>query len=77
MDFVREGYDEVLLKAMGAEVQGGMGAVGSMNEQMVALTDRMNVMLPYLQRQVRWQSAMFMEDGRQFAADVTDSSRHA
>jgi hypothetical protein len=75
--FVREGFDAQTLEAMGANVSGGLGAAGSMNEQMVALTDRANIMMPYLQRQIYWQSALLMEDSKTLAADLTDSTMAA
>jgi hypothetical protein len=74
MRFIREGFDAETLEAMGASVSGGLGVAGSMNEQMVALTDRANIMMPYLQRQIYWQSALLMEDSRSLAADLTDST---
>jgi hypothetical protein len=74
MRFVREGFDTKTLEAMGAKVAGGLATAGSMNEQMVALTDRANIMIPYLQRQIYWQSALLMEDSKALAADLTDST---
>lgn len=72
--FVREGYDKATLKAMGAQTAGGLGAVGSMNEQVVAMADRMNIMIPYMQRQIHWQSALLMEDSKDLAGELTDSA---
>jgi hypothetical protein len=77
MRFIREGFDAETLRAMGANVSGGLGVAGSMNEQMVALTDRANIMMPYLQRQIYWQSALLMEDSKSLAADLTDSTMAA
>lgn len=74
MRFVREGFDKETMAAMGASVSGGLGAAGAMNEQMVALIDRANIMMPYLQRQIYWQSAMIMEDSKKLVADLTDST---
>lgn len=73
MRFVREGFEREVLEAMGAGVAGGLGAVGAMNEQMVALTDRANLMVPLLQRQIYWHTAMIKEDSREFVAEMADS----
>ena len=74
MRFVRGGFTKETMVAMAANVSGGLGAAGSMNEQMVALTGRSNIMMSYLQRQIYWQSAMIMEDGKKLVADLTDST---
>ena len=74
MRFVREGYDRTALNAMGAKVSGGLGAAGEINEQMVALSDRLHLMMPYFQRQIQWQSALFMEDSKILLSDLTDST---
>lgn len=64
--FVREGSDQEALKALGSDVSGGFAAAGEMSEQMVALTDRANLMIPALQRRLYWNGALMKENAEEF-----------
>jgi len=59
---------------MGAPVAGGLGAAAAMSEQMVALTDRANIMTAYLPRQIAWQAAAATEEGRELAAEMQEQA---
>ena len=75
MRMVRDvAFSAKALEALGAELSGGLSAAGDMNEMMVAMNDRMNLMMPYVQRQMYWHSAMLMADSRELASDITDST---
>ena len=62
------------LKAMGHSSDLGLHAIGSMNEQMLAMTHRTNLMTASLPRQINWQTAMIMEQTQAMIADITDST---
>ena len=72
--FVREGFSREVLSAMGTDVSGGLGAAGEMNEQMVALTDRTNLMMAYLPRQIEWQTASALDMSQEVVDGVADST---
>lgn len=72
--FVSTIVSEEALVAMGAPVAGGLGAAAAMSEQMVALTDRANIMTAYLPRQVAWQTAAVMEESREMVADMQEEA---
>jgi hypothetical protein len=62
------------MMAMGAPVAGGLGAAAAMSEQMVALTDRANIMTAYLPRQVAWQTAAMVETSRELVAEMQEEA---
>jgi hypothetical protein len=72
--FVTEGFTPAMIRAMGTDVPGGLGAAGSMNQQMVALTDRANLLSAYMPRQLEWQAASILDQSKTMIADVTDST---
>jgi len=72
--YASEGIAMGMAKAMGAEVAGGLGAAGSINEQMLALSDRVNVLLAYMPRQMHWQTASALSMSRATMTEVTDST---
>jgi hypothetical protein len=72
--FVTEGITPTMIRAMGTEVPGGLGAAGSMNQQMVAMTDRANLLTAYMPRQLQWQTASVLAQSQEMIADVTDST---
>jgi len=72
--FVREGFSREALDAMGTDVSGGLAAAGEMNEQMVALTDRTNLMMGYLPRQIEWQTASALDMSEKMVDEVADST---
>ena len=72
--FVSTIVSEEALQAMGAPVAGGLGAAAVMSEQMVALTDRANIMTAYLPRQIAWQTAAVTEESRKLAVEVQEQA---
>jgi len=72
--FVSTIVSEEALQAMGAPVAGGLGAAGAMSEQMVALTDRANIMTAYLPRQIAWQTAAVTEESRELVAEMQEEA---
>jgi hypothetical protein len=72
--FVREGFSRDMLTAMGTDVKGGLAAAGEMNEQMIGITDRTNLMMAYLPRQLEWQTAAALEQSETVVAQMTDST---
>jgi len=72
--FVSQFFSENVVKAMGAEVASGLSAAGSMNEQLVALTDRANILTAHLPRQVFWQTASVLWQSEQMIAQMRDST---
>lgn len=72
--YVTAGFAEQLLKAMGAGVAGGLSATGAMNEQMVAMADRTNLMMAFMPRQVQWQTAEALAMSRSMIEDMADST---
>jgi len=72
--YASEGIAMGLAKAMGAQTAGGLGAAGSINEQMLALSDRVNVLLAYMPRQMHWQTASALSMSRATLTEVTDST---
>jgi hypothetical protein len=72
--FVSSIVSEEALEAMGAPVAGGLGAAAAMSEQMVALTDRANIMTAYLPRQIAWQTAAVTEESRELAEDIQEQA---
>ena len=72
--YVREGFSREMLHAMGTDVKGGLAAAGEMNEQMVAISDRTNLMMAYLPRQLEWQTAAALDLSTQVVDEVTDST---
>lgn len=72
--FVREAFVPRLAKQIAGDVKGGLGAAGAMHEQMLALTDRANVMTALLPRQVQWQSQLLLAQGESLVATRLDSA---
>ena len=72
--FVSSIVSEEALQAMGAPVAGGLGAAAAMSEQMVALTDRANILTAYLPRQIAWQTAAVTEESRELVADMQEEA---
>lgn len=72
--FVREHFTPQLARDLAGDVQGGLGAAGAMHEQMLALTDRANVMTSLLPRQVQWQSELLLARGESLVATRMDSA---
>jgi len=72
--YVTEGVTPTLIKAMGAEVAGGLSATGAMNEQMVAMADRTNLMMAFMPRQLQWQTAETLATSRDMITDIADST---
>ena len=72
--FVRETLTPKLAAEMSGDVTGGLGAAGAMYEQMLALTDRANVMTALLPRQVQWQSQLLLAQGEAIVASRIDSA---
>jgi hypothetical protein len=72
--FVSQFVSESLIRAMGAPVASGLSAAGSMNEQLVALTDRANILTAHLPRQVFWQTASVLWQSEQMIAQMRDST---
>lgn len=64
----------IIALAVGAPVAGGLGAAAAMSEQMVALTDRANIMTAYLPRQIAWQTAAVAEESRELADDMQEQA---
>ena len=62
------------LEAMARSSDLGLNVLGSMNEQVLALTHRTNIMTANLPRQINWQTAMIMEQTQAMVADITDST---
>ncbi len=72
--YVRGFYSVKGLKAMGQSSDLGLHSLGSMNEQMLAMTHRTNLITASLPRQINWQTAMIMEQTQAMIADITDST---
>ena len=72
--YVRGIFSVEGLQAMGTSSDLGLHALGSMNEQMLAMTHRTNLMTASVPRQVTWQTAMIMEQTQAMIADITDST---
>jgi hypothetical protein len=72
--FVRGGYDyETALKS-GAGGDLGLRLAGSMNDQLLAMTDRANVLMAVMPRQVYWEKEAMLDETQQMVTAMTDST---
>ncbi len=72
--YVTQGLSIALIRAMGADVGGGLDAVGEINEQFLAMTDRTNLYAAYAPRQIQWQTAAMFAAGQGLISDISDST---
>jgi hypothetical protein len=72
--FVRGEFDyETVLKS-GASMDLGLRLAGSMNAQLLAMTDRANILMAVMPRQVHWEKEMMFDETRQMVTDMADST---
>jgi hypothetical protein len=72
--FITGGLGPKMLQAMGAELASGVGAVGAINEQIVAMANRANILAAYAPRQLQWQTAAALSQTKAMLSDVRDST---
>lgn len=72
--FVRGEFDYETVLRTGTSQDMGLRLAGSMNAQLLALTDRANVMMALLPRQVHWEKEMMMDETKQMVEDMADST---
>lgn len=65
-------YDTVLRSGAGEDL--GLRLAGSMNAQLLAMTDRANVLMAVMPRQVYWEKEMLFDETRQFVSEMADST---
>ena len=72
--FVHEEFTPRHAKQLAGDVSGGLSAAGAMHENMLALTDRANVMTAQMPRMIQWQSQLLMAQGESIIAAHLDSA---
>jgi hypothetical protein len=72
--YVTEGYSTSLTAAVGAGGAGGLAAAGSISEQLMAMSDRLNLMMGHMPHQIRWEAAAVLSMGQDVAAEIADST---
>jgi hypothetical protein len=72
--FVRGGFEADMIRRTGASEELGMRLAGSMQAQLLALTDRANILMPHVARQVHWEKEAMLTETRRMVADMTDST---
>jgi hypothetical protein len=72
--FVRGEFDYETVLRSGADAGLGLRLAGSMNAQLLAMTDRANVLMAVMPRQVYWEKEMMFAETRQMVTDMTDST---
>jgi hypothetical protein len=72
--FVREQFTPRVAAALAGDVAGGLGVAGAMHEQMLALTDRANILTAMVPRQVHWHSELLLVQAEDMVPTRIDSA---
>jgi len=72
--FVRGGFDYETTLRSGATADLGLRLAGSMNAQLLAMTDRANVLMASMPRQMYWEKEMMLDETRNMVTDMADTA---